>query len=79
MNPKDLIAMGVHAHADVSCWNLFDEYSKEYDRAADAYFRSSNRRTSRPCRHRLDCAGRHAWSGVQPPPAMHKTLSRRGH
>ena len=79
MNPKDLMAMGVHTHADVSYWNPFDEYGKEFDRAADLYFGSSNRRTSRPGRHRLDCAGRHAWSGVKPPPAMHKTASRRDH
>ena len=45
MNHKDLIAIDIHTHAEVSCWNRFDAYGEEYDRAADRYFRSSNRPT----------------------------------
>ena len=45
MNHQDLIAIDIHAHAEVSCWNPFDAYGEEYDRAADKYFRSSNRPT----------------------------------
>ena len=45
MNHKELIAIDIHTHAEVSCWNPFDAYGEEYDRAADKYFRSSNRPT----------------------------------
>ncbi len=45
MNHHDLIAIDIHTHAEVSCWNPFDAYGEEYDRAADKYFRSSNRPT----------------------------------
>ncbi len=45
MNHQDLIAIDIHTHAEVSCWNPFDNYGEEYDRAADKYFRSSNRPT----------------------------------
>jgi predicted TIM-barrel fold metal-dependent hydrolase len=45
MNHKDLIAIDIHTHAEVSCRNPFDNYGEEYDRAADKYFRSSNRPT----------------------------------
>ena len=45
MNHQDLIAIDIHPHAEVSCWNPFDAYAEEYDRAADKYFRSSNRPT----------------------------------
>ena len=45
MNHKDLIAIDIHTHAEVSCWNPFDAYGEEYDRAADKYFRSCNRPT----------------------------------
>ena len=45
MNHQDLIAIDIHTHAEVSCWNPFDAYGEEYDRAADKYFRSSNRAT----------------------------------
>ena len=45
MNHQDLIAIDIHTHAEVSCWNPFDAYGEEYDRAADIYFRSSNRPT----------------------------------
>ena len=45
MNFQDLIAIDFHTHAEVSCWNPFDNYGEEYDRAADKYFRSSRRPT----------------------------------
>ena len=38
MNTDDLIAIDIHTHAEVSCWNPFDNYGEEYDRAADKYF-----------------------------------------
>lgn len=45
MNIADLVAIDTHTHAEVSCWNPFDSYGEEYDRAADKYFRSSRRPT----------------------------------
>jgi predicted TIM-barrel fold metal-dependent hydrolase len=45
LNHQDLIAIDIHTHAEVSCWNPFDKYGEDYDRAADKYFRSSNRPT----------------------------------
>ncbi len=45
MNLSELIAIDFHTHAEVSCWNPFDAYGEEYDRAADKYFRSSRRPT----------------------------------
>jgi hypothetical protein len=42
---KNLIAIDIHTHAEVSCWNPFDNYGEEYDRAADKYFRNSRRPT----------------------------------
>jgi uncharacterized protein len=45
MQPENLIAIDFHTHAEVSCWNPFDNYGEEYDRAADKYFRSSRRPT----------------------------------
>lgn len=45
MNHADLVAIDMHTHAEVSCWNPFDAYGEEYDRAADKYFRSSRRPT----------------------------------
>jgi uncharacterized protein len=45
MKHEDLIAIDIHTHAEVSCWNPFDAYGEEYDRAADKYFRSSRRPT----------------------------------
>jgi len=45
MNIDQLVAIDVHTHAEVSCWNPFDNYGEEYDRAADKYFRSSRRPT----------------------------------
>ena len=45
MNTDDLIAIDIHTHAEVSCWNPFDNYGEEYDRAADKYFGSNRRPT----------------------------------
>ena len=45
MNVDELIAIDTHTHAEVSCWNPFDSYGEEYDRAADKYFRSNRRPT----------------------------------
>ena len=46
MDHANLVAIDVHTHAEVSCWNPFDNYGEEYDRAADKYFRSNRRRPS---------------------------------
>ncbi len=45
MNTADLIAIDTHTHAEVACWNPFDKYGEEYDRAADKYFKSNRRPT----------------------------------
>ena len=45
MKTEDLIAIDIHTHAEVSCWNPFDNYGEEYDRAADKYFGFSKRPT----------------------------------
>ncbi|CAN5626296.1 4-hydroxyphenyl-beta-ketoacyl-CoA hydrolase [soil metagenome] len=45
MNMDEIVAIDMHTHAEVSCWNPFDKYGEEYDRAADKYFRSSRRPT----------------------------------
>ena len=45
MDINKLVAIDTHTHAEVSCWNPFDKYGEEYDRAADKYFRSSRRPT----------------------------------
>ncbi|MDB5999783.1 MAG: amidohydrolase 2 [Rhizobacter sp.] len=45
MKIEDLIAIDIHTHAEVSCWNPFDKYGEEYDRAADKYFKSGRRPT----------------------------------
>jgi uncharacterized protein len=45
MNLQALKAIDIHTHAEVSCWNPFDAYGEEYDRAADKYFRNSKRPT----------------------------------
>jgi predicted TIM-barrel fold metal-dependent hydrolase len=42
---EDLIAIDIHTHAEKSCWNPFDNYGEEYDRAADKYFGSDRRPT----------------------------------
>ena len=39
MDHANLIAIDTHTHAEVSCWNPFDNYGEEYDRAADKYFK----------------------------------------
>jgi hypothetical protein len=33
MDHRNLIAIDTHTHAEVSCWNPFDNYGEEYDRA----------------------------------------------
>ena len=48
MNTSELIAIDRHTHAEVSCWNPFDNYGEEYDRAADNYFGSNRRPTFPP-------------------------------
>jgi hypothetical protein len=45
MKHQDLIAIDIHTHAEVSCWNPFDNYGEEYDRAADKFFGSNRRPT----------------------------------
>ena len=45
MNVSELRAIDIHTHAEVSCWNPFDSYGEEYDRAADKYFGNSRRPT----------------------------------
>ena len=45
MKVDELVAIDIHTHAEVSCWNPFDSYGEEYDRAADKYFRSNRRPT----------------------------------
>lgn len=45
MDTASLVAIDTHKHAEVSCWNPFDHYGEEYDRAADKYFGSSRRPT----------------------------------
>ncbi|NDF65826.1 MAG: 4-hydroxyphenyl-beta-ketoacyl-CoA hydrolase, partial [Betaproteobacteria bacterium] len=45
MDFQNLRAIDIHTHAEVSCWNPFDHYGEEYDRAADKYFGSNRRPT----------------------------------
>jgi uncharacterized protein len=45
MDFAKLKAIDIHTHAEVSCWNPFDAYGEEYDRAADKYFKNSRRPT----------------------------------
>ncbi|MFN3439303.1 MAG: amidohydrolase family protein [Acidovorax sp.] len=45
MDHENLIAIDIHTHAEVSCWNPFDNYGDEYDRAADKYFKNGRRPT----------------------------------
>jgi len=45
MDYKNLVAIDIHTHAEVSCRNPFDNYAEEYERAADKYFGSSGRPT----------------------------------
>ena len=45
MNVKDLIAIDVHTHAEVSCRQPPDEVWKEYEDAATKYFKAGKRPT----------------------------------
>src|SRR5260370_15549727 len=45
MNVKDLIAIDVHTHAEVSCRQPADEVWKEYEDAASKYFKAGKRPT----------------------------------
>src|SRR3984957_1987043 len=45
MNVKDLIAIDVHTHAEVSCRQPVDEVWKEYEDAASKYFKAGKRPT----------------------------------
>ncbi len=45
MDHANLLAIDIHTHAEVSCWNPFDNYGEEYDRAADKYFKNGRRPT----------------------------------
>ena len=61
MKTDDLIAIDTHTHAEVSCWNPFDSYGEEYDRAADKYFGSQP--PARPSTRRwpTTASARSAW------------------
>ena len=45
MNLKDLIAIDVHTHAEVSCWQPPDAFGEEFDRAVEKYFQFDHRPT----------------------------------
>lgn len=45
MEHQNLVAIDFHTHAEVSCWNPFDNYGEEYDAAADKYFGNKRRPT----------------------------------
>ena len=45
MNIKDLIAIDVHTHAEVSCRQPHDEVWAPYDEAASKYFKAGKRPT----------------------------------
>jgi len=45
MDPDKLVAIDVHTHAEVSCRQPPDEFGKEFDEAADRYFKNSSRPT----------------------------------
>jgi len=45
MDHQNLVAIDFHTHAEVSCWNPFDNYGEEYDAAADKYFGNKRRPT----------------------------------
>lgn len=45
MDHRNLIAIDTHTHVEISCWNPFDNYVDEYDRAAAKYFKSGRRPT----------------------------------
>ena len=46
MKYEDLVAIDIHTHAEVSCWNPFDNYGEEYDRAADKFLAATADRPS---------------------------------
>jgi hypothetical protein len=48
VNVKDLIAIDTHTHAEVSCCQPPDLFGKEYDEAADKYFRTALKAGRRP-------------------------------
>ena len=37
MKTEALIAVDIRTHAEMLCWNPFDNYGEENDRAADKY------------------------------------------
>ncbi len=45
MNVKDLVAIDVHTHAEVSCRQPADEVWQEYEDAASKYFKAGKRPT----------------------------------
>ena len=45
MNIKDLIAIDIHPHAEVSCCQPYDEFGRPYDEAANKYFKFDKRPT----------------------------------
>ena len=45
MNTHNLVAIDVHVHAEVSCRHPADEFGKEFDEAADKYFKTEHRPT----------------------------------
>jgi len=45
MNLKDLVAIDMHTHAEVSCCQPYDDYAKEFDEAASKYFKFDKRPT----------------------------------
>jgi predicted TIM-barrel fold metal-dependent hydrolase len=45
VNAADLVAIDTHVHAEISCWNPWDNYGEEFDRAADKFFKSNRRPT----------------------------------
>jgi predicted TIM-barrel fold metal-dependent hydrolase len=48
VNVKDLVAIDTHTHAEVSCCQPPDLFGREYDEAADKYFRTALRGGKRP-------------------------------
>ncbi len=34
MKTEELIAINIHTHAEVSCWNPFDHYGEAYSRSS---------------------------------------------
>lgn len=45
MNVDDLVAIDIHTHAEVSCRCPVDEFGKEFDEAAEKYFKFTHRPT----------------------------------